>query len=284
MQHHSEVDEPRRGAMDNTDRVRAALNRFEQGRPHSPASHPYDAPRHFCHTHRPPRPASLADELPQEFQHSARLRWKTATAAVADAATRAAASTATMIRRRRMRTPSPIDPVAAGDEEATLVVGGLEARVATPDSASSRRPPPYRKLASEPASTQSGRRLEPAPGQQVVEASSTQPGNAPTRDQRLMCQLHGRCRLAGSRSNVSSRWRPYSSSTLSRSSACDADLLQLGAPHPAAGVQVVLAHADEAEEHVPSGLSRARRARRRSPRRAGRSRREAARIPRMRRG
>ena len=53
-------------------------------------------------------------------------------------------------------------------------------------------------------------------------------------------------RLAGSRSNVSRRWRPNSPSTRVELVAAQALLLELGAPDPPAGVLVVLADVDEA--------------------------------------
>ena len=62
-------------------------------------------------------------------------------------------------------------------------------------------------------------------------------------------------RLAGSRSKVSRRWRPYSASTVVEVVGDDAALLELGPADPAAGVLVVLADADEAEEHLPGGLA-----------------------------
>ena len=55
--------------------------------------------------------------------------------------------------------------------------------------------------------------------------------------------------LAGSRSKVSSRWRPYSASTVSRSSGGDPGLLELRPTDTPACVAMLLGDADEPEEH-----------------------------------
>ena len=140
-------------------------------------------------------------------------------------------------------------------------------------SATSRRPPAYKKLGSDPALSQSVVADREPPARQQVIASVVDPGpqSRPVVEQRLVRHLDGgraarRIAVEGEQA-VTAELRQQDIELVTSETL----LFELSTANAATGVVVVLAHVDQTEEH-PARLvaERARRARRRSPRPAGR--------------
>ena len=159
-----------------------------------------------------------------------------------------------MIRRRRRGASGgvTIDPRTARRQEPLLVLGELEARLGRPRFGQLEPAAGEQEAGVGPGGEPVVRgRFDPPAGQQVVACLVDPVLEArPFAEQRLVGDLDRRC--PGGRIAVE-REQPVAAVLAQHHVelvGVDTGMLQLGAAHPAAGVLVLLVHADEPEEHL----------------------------------